>query len=163
MDGLEAHDTSLTGAYLSGKEEIEVPAMRRPVDRKRQLTIVGAREHNLKNIDLDIPRDELVVITGLSGSGKSSLVFDTIAAESQRLGRLVDEVMDVARLGSDQAELRREAVDLGDLLREAVWRAFLAGHDPARLRELRAQVERGEKAAVAAVGEVMAHPTAQPT
>lgn len=50
-----------------------------------------------------------------------------------------------------------------DLLREAVWRAFLAGHDPARLRELRAQVERGEKAAVAAVGEVMAHPTAQPT
>lgn len=65
----------------------------------------------------------------------------------------------------DLAAKRRAqtAVWFDDLLREAVWRAFLAGHDPARLRELRAQVERGEKAAVAAVGEVMAHPTAQPT
>ena len=65
----------------------------------------------------------------------------------------------------DLAAKRRAqtAVWFDDLLREAVWRAFLAGHDPARLRELRAQVERGEKAAAAAVGEVMAHPTAQPT
>ena len=65
----------------------------------------------------------------------------------------------------DLAAKRRAqtAVWFDDLLREAVWRAFLAGHDPARLRDLRAQVERGEKAAVAAVGEVMAHPTAQPT
>ncbi len=49
-----------------------------------RITIQGAREHNLKNIDLDIPRDQLVVITGLSGSGKSSLAFDTIYAEGQR-------------------------------------------------------------------------------
>jgi excinuclease ABC subunit A len=49
-----------------------------------RITIRGAREHNLKNIDLDIPRDRLVVITGLSGSGKSSLAFDTIYAEGQR-------------------------------------------------------------------------------
>ncbi|MFA8451700.1 MAG: excinuclease ABC subunit UvrA [Bacteroidales bacterium] len=51
---------------------------------KDKLTILGARKHNLKNIDLEIPRDELVVITGLSGSGKSSLAFDTIYAEGQR-------------------------------------------------------------------------------
>ena len=49
-----------------------------------QIIIRGAREHNLKNVDLDIPRDQLVVITGLSGSGKSSLAFDTIYAEGQR-------------------------------------------------------------------------------
>ena len=48
------------------------------------IRITGAREHNLKNIDIDIPRDQLVVITGLSGSGKSSLAFDTIYAEGQR-------------------------------------------------------------------------------
>src|SRR6187399_1822768 len=48
------------------------------------IIIKGAREHNLKNIDVEIPRDKLVVITGLSGSGKSSLAFDTIYAEGQR-------------------------------------------------------------------------------
>ena len=48
------------------------------------IRIRGARTHNLQNIDLDLPRDRLVVITGLSGSGKSSLAFDTIYAEGQR-------------------------------------------------------------------------------
>ena len=51
---------------------------------KQYIEIKGARQHNLKNIDVRIPRDELVVITGLSGSGKSSLAFDTIFAEGQR-------------------------------------------------------------------------------
>ena len=51
---------------------------------KRFIKIRGANEHNLKGIDIDIPRDSLVVMTGLSGSGKSSLAFDTIYAEGQR-------------------------------------------------------------------------------
>src|SRR5271154_2095352 len=61
----------------------------------RTIAIRGAREHNLKNVDLDIPRDELVVFTGLSGSGKSSLAFDTIYAEGQR--RYVESLSAYAR------------------------------------------------------------------
>jgi len=62
---------------------------------RRVISIRGAREHNLKNVDLDIPRDELVVLTGLSGSGKSSLAFDTIYAEGQR--RYVESLSAYAR------------------------------------------------------------------
>src|SRR5881392_3985516 len=51
---------------------------------KTTISIRGAREHNLKNVDIDLPRDQFVVVTGLSGSGKSSLAFDTIYAEGQR-------------------------------------------------------------------------------
>ena len=61
----------------------------------RVIAIRGAREHNLKDIDLDIPRDQLVVFTGLSGSGKSSLAFDTIYAEGQR--RYVESLSAYAR------------------------------------------------------------------
>src|SRR3970040_2062359 len=63
-----------------------------PIDK---ITIKGARVHNLKNIDLEIPREKLVVITGLSGSGKSSLAFDTIYAEGQR--RYVESLSAYAR------------------------------------------------------------------
>ena len=60
-----------------------------------KILIKGAREHNLKNIDLEIPRDSFVVITGLSGSGKSSLAFDTIYAEGQR--RYIESLSSYAR------------------------------------------------------------------
>ena len=52
---------------------------------QNSIVIKGAKEHNLKNINVEIPRDKLVVITGLSGSGKSSLAFDTLYAEGQRM------------------------------------------------------------------------------
>src|SRR5579859_211941 len=61
----------------------------------RVIAIRGAREHNLKNVDLELPRDKLVVLTGLSGSGKSSLAFDTIYAEGQR--RYVESLSAYAR------------------------------------------------------------------
>ncbi|SVA96184.1 uncharacterized protein METZ01_LOCUS149038, partial [marine metagenome] len=61
----------------------------------KKIIVRGARKHNLKNIDLDIPRDQLTVITGLSGSGKSSLAFDTIYAEGQR--RYVESLSSYAR------------------------------------------------------------------
>ena len=62
---------------------------------KNHIVIKGARQHNLKNFDINIPRDQLVVITGLSGSGKSSLAFDTIYAEGQR--RYVESLSSYAR------------------------------------------------------------------
>ncbi|MEG0168019.1 MAG: hypothetical protein RR709_09145, partial [Ruthenibacterium sp.] len=67
-----------------------------------KIVIKGAREHNLKNIDITLPRDKLIVMTGLSGSGKSSLAFDTIYADGQR--RYVESLSAYARqfLGQSQ-------------------------------------------------------------
>jgi excinuclease ABC subunit A len=70
-------DRSLTGQYLSGKKRIVVPARRRPASGK-QLVVRGARQNNLKNIDVEIPLEQLVCITGASGSGKSSLIHDIV-------------------------------------------------------------------------------------
>src|SRR5262245_35155842 len=67
-----------------------------------KITVRGARQHNLKNINLEIPRNSLTVVTGLSGSGKSSLAFDTIYAEGQR--RYVESLSAYARQFLDQLE-----------------------------------------------------------
>ena len=69
---------------------------------KKWIKIRGANEHNLKHVDLDIPRDSLVVLTGLSGSGKSSLAFDTIYAEGQR--RYMESLSSYARQFLGQME-----------------------------------------------------------
>ena len=61
-----------------------------------KIVIKGAREHNLKNIDVELPRDKLIVMTGLSGSGKSSLAFDTIYADGQR--RYIESLSSYARM-----------------------------------------------------------------
>src|SRR5450432_4597696 len=73
----------------------------------KKIVVKGAREHNLKNIDVEIPRDKLVVLTGLSGSGKSSLAFDTIYAEGQR--RYVESLSAYARQFLDQ--MRKPDID----------------------------------------------------
>ena len=83
---------------------------------RKWIAVRGARVHNLRNIDVDIPRDQLVVITGLSGSGKSSLAFDTIYAEGQR--RYVESLSAYARQFLEQME--KPDVDLIDGLSPAI-------------------------------------------
>ena len=82
----------------------------------KKIVVKGAKEHNLKNVSLEIPKEKLVVITGLSGSGKSSLAFDTIYAEGQR--RYVESLSSYARQFLDK--MKKPKVDLIEGLSPAI-------------------------------------------
>ncbi len=91
VDEIEQSEESLTGAYLSGRKRVPVPAERRP-GNGLSLTVKGARENNLHNIDVEFPLGQLVCITGVSGSGKSSLVYEVLY---KRLNQVLNQGRDL--------------------------------------------------------------------
>ena len=104
-DDVAANHNSLTGDYLSGRKRIDVPAMRRPVQKDRFIHVVGARGNNLKDITAGIPLGTFTCVTGVSGGGKSTLVVDTLyRAASRRL------------MGSAEVPAPHERIDGLDML-----------------------------------------------
>ncbi|MGO1535980.1 MAG: excinuclease ABC subunit UvrA, partial [Yaniella sp.] len=78
LDGLKDNTASLTGDYLTGRKEIVIPPKRRPVEKERQVEVVGARENNLQNVSAKFPLGVFTAVTGVSGSGKSTLVNEIL-------------------------------------------------------------------------------------
>jgi len=111
IDEILEFQDSYTAKYLSGKEEISIPAIRRK--SKDSVQVTGARENNLKNIDVKFPLDLLCVVTGVSGSGKSTLVKDILhRALSREMGSLSDSIGKFDRLEGDIKKITRiEFVD----------------------------------------------------
>jgi len=93
FSGLVRNKSSLTAKYLNGNLEIKLPAKRRKPNTKKQIEIIGARENNLKNIDIKIPLDMFLCVTGVSGSGKSTLVHDILySGVKKELGETKSQV-----------------------------------------------------------------------
>jgi excinuclease ABC subunit A len=106
-----AHPESITGQYLTGQRQIEIPAKRRPGHKGKKLTVVGARGNNLKNLNVDLPLGTFTCVTGVSGGGKSTLIIETLykalarrlngarehAAEHDRIEGLeyLDKIVDI--------------------------------------------------------------------
>lgn len=118
---------SLRTAAVPRAETGQPSAVRARRDPIRAIRVRGAREHNLKNIDVEIPRDRLVVITGLSGSGKSSLAFDTIFAEGQR--KYMESLSAYARQFLDQLK-KPDVDDIEGLPPTIAIEQRTSGHNP---------------------------------
>jgi excinuclease ABC subunit A len=108
-----ADPASLTGAYLSGRKQIDVPASRRAVNERDQIILEGARQHNLKNLTVPFPLGMITCVTGVSGSGKSTLVYETLY---QGLAKLKGTHSGESKVGRHTAIRGHQLVDQVEMI-----------------------------------------------